>query len=62
MTKIIFFRFILYILKILELWEVRAYMNQLKGKSKINVVALEGKGYCLAEFGSTAVTESYPWV
>ena len=36
-------------------------MNQLKGKSKINAVALEGKGYCLAEFGSTAVTESYPW-
>ena len=32
-------------------------MNQLKGQSKINVVALEGKGYCLAEFGSTAVTE-----
>ena len=24
-------------------------MNQLKGQSKINVVALEGNGYCLAE-------------
>ena len=38
-----------------------AYMSQLKGKSKINVVALERKGYCLAEFDSIAVTETYPW-
>ena len=39
--------------------KVMAYMNQLKGKNKINVVALERKGYYLAEFGSTAATESY---